>query len=38
MDVRDAGNQKRELGEIRNMPDLVWVPPKVDTELRTDFK
>lgn len=38
MDVRNAGYQKRELGEIRNMSDLVWVPPRVDTELRTDLK
>lgn len=30
MDIRHAGNQKRELSDIRNKPVIVWVPPKVD--------
>ena len=38
MDVRNVGNEKRELRKIRNTPDLMWVTPKVDTESSTDFK
>lgn len=38
MDVRNVGNQKRELIKIRNTPDLMWVTPKADKESRTDFK
>lgn len=38
MEVRNTGNQTRELREIRNRPVWIWVPQKVDTGSRTDFK